>query len=141
MSQKWILKYPNLKGWRSEIKNLFVSIHLCHRIIFRFERISKPKSKHFSDFAVGAPYDGPNGRGAVYIYYGSKEGIRKKYGQVIYAEAIQSASVSLSTFGFSLAGGIDLDGNEYPDMAVGSYLSDAAFFFRFVSPNFFILVY
>lgn len=86
----------------------------------------------FIDFAVGAPYDGPNGRGAVYIYYGSKDGIRKKYGQVLYSEAIQIGSISsLSTFGFSLAGGMDLDGNEYPDMAVGSYLSDAAFFFRY----------
>lgn len=84
-----------------------------------------------SDFAVGAPYDGPNGRGAVYIFYGSKDGTRKKHGQVIYAEAIQTRSgVSLSTFGFSISGGMDLDGNEYPDMAVGSYLSDAAFFFR-----------
>ncbi|CAH1154080.1 unnamed protein product [Phaedon cochleariae] len=84
----------------------------------------------FDDFAVGAPYDGPNGRGAVYIYYGSKEGIRQKHGQVIFAEDIHFNHGPTTTFGFSLAGGMDLDGNEYPDMAVGAYLSDAAFFFR-----------
>ncbi|CAH2004735.1 unnamed protein product [Acanthoscelides obtectus] len=84
----------------------------------------------FDDFAVGAPYDGPNGNGAVYIYYGSKDGVHKKFGQVIYAEVIQTGSRYLSTFGFSIAGGLDLDGNEYPDMAVGAYLSDSAFFFR-----------
>lgn len=83
----------------------------------------------FIDFAVGAPYAGPDGRGAVYIYYGSKKGIRKKSEQVIYAKNIET-NIPLQTFGFSVAGGMDLDGNDYPDMAVGSYLSDAAFFFR-----------
>ncbi|KAJ8967511.1 hypothetical protein NQ314_002826 [Rhamnusium bicolor] len=83
----------------------------------------------YDDFAIGAPYDGPNGRGAVYIYYGSQKGIREKYGQVIYAETIES-QIPLKTFGFSVTGGMDLDGNEYPDMAVGAYLSDSAFFFR-----------
>nr|CAH7714873.1 unnamed protein product [Callosobruchus chinensis] len=84
----------------------------------------------YDDFAVGAPYDGPNGNGAVYIYYGSRDGVHKKFGQVIYAEVIQTGSRYLSTFGFSISGGLDLDGNEYPDMAVGAYLSDSAFFFR-----------
>ncbi|CAH1104262.1 unnamed protein product [Psylliodes chrysocephalus] len=84
----------------------------------------------YDDFAVGAPYDGPHGRGAVYIFYGSAAGIRQKYGQVIYAEDITGVRQYLTTFGFSLAGGLDLDNNEYPDMAVGAYLSDSAFFFR-----------
>lgn len=34
------------------------------------------------DFAVGAPYDGPEGRGAVYIYHGVKGGVRENYAQV-----------------------------------------------------------
>lgn len=78
------------------------------------------------DFAVGAPYE--NGRGAVYIYHGSEKGVRKKYSQVIHAEAM---GMDIATFGFSISGGLDLDGNDYPDMIVGAYLSDAAFFFRF----------
>lgn len=80
---------------------------------------------------MGAPYDGPDGLGAVYIYYGSRDGIRKKFGQVIYGQSIQSRT-TVSTFGFSISGGMDLDGNEYPDMAVGSYLTDTAFFFRYI---------
>lgn len=84
----------------------------------------------FIDFAVGAPYDG-NGRGAVYIFHGSIDGVREKHSQVILAEDVgRSIGRPIETFGFSLAGGVDLDGNDYPDMAVGSYLSDTAFFFR-----------
>ena len=36
----------------------------------------------FSDFAVGAPYDGPNHQGAVYIFLGSRDGVMKKPSQV-----------------------------------------------------------
>lgn len=83
---------------------------------------------------MGAPYDGPNERGAVYIYHGSKNGIREKYSQVIYAEDVSRLTgTELSTFGFSVSGGLDMDGNDYPDMVVGAYLSDAAYFFRFVN--------
>ncbi|KAG5683654.1 hypothetical protein PVAND_012923 [Polypedilum vanderplanki] len=78
----------------------------------------------FGDFAVGAPYDGPNNRGAVYIFHGSRDGPLKKASQVIYAEDIVGST--LSTFGFSLSGGIDLDGNQYPDMVVGAYDSNLA---------------
>jgi uncharacterized protein YcgL (UPF0745 family) len=82
----------------------------------------------YGDFAVGAPYDG---KGAVYIYHGSAKGVRKKYSQVILAEDIvPQPSRAPQTFGFSLTGGLDLDGNQYPDMAVGAYLSNKAFFFR-----------
>lgn len=83
----------------------------------------------YGDFAVGAPYDGPHGRGAVYIYYGSKDGPLAKASQVIYAEDV-GGSGYLSTFGFSLSGGIDLDGNVYPDLAVGAYEANKSFFFK-----------
>ena len=81
----------------------------------------------FGDIAVGAPYGGPEGRGAVYIYRGSKEGLREKYSQVIFSTDLEEP---LQTFGFSLAGGLDLDYNTYPDLVVGAYESDAAVFFR-----------
>ena len=85
------------------------------------------------DFAVGAPYDGKENRGAVYIYHGSNKGVRKKFSQVIFAEdVIPLPTGALTTFGFSITGGLDLDGNQYPDMAVGAYLSNKAFFFRLV---------
>ncbi|XP_043271432.1 integrin alpha-PS2 isoform X2 [Venturia canescens] len=81
----------------------------------------------YGDVAVGAPYAGSEGRGAVYIYQGSAEGISSKYSQAIYAEELPTR---VQTFGFSIAGGLDLDGNLYPDIVVGSYETGAAMFFR-----------
>lgn len=80
---------------------------------------------------MGAPYDGKNEQGAVYIYYGSADGVRVKYGQVIYGDGIVNSYPYGGTFGFSLSGGMDLDDNGYPDMAVGAYLSNSAYFFRY----------
>ncbi|XP_072944283.1 integrin alpha-PS2 isoform X2 [Epargyreus clarus] len=81
----------------------------------------------FGDIAVGAPYGGENGRGVVYIYHGSEQGIGEKYSQAITAEEINPM---LSTFGFSLSGGVDLDNNNYTDLAVGAYKSDSVIFFK-----------
>ncbi|XP_055614564.1 integrin alpha-PS2-like [Uranotaenia lowii] len=83
----------------------------------------------FGDFAVGAPYDGPNGNGAVYVYHGSARGPLEKPSQIILAEDMAGVT-KISTFGFSVAGGIDLDGNQYPDMVVGAYGSDKALVFK-----------
>ncbi|CAO1396274.1 unnamed protein product [Diamesa tonsa] len=83
----------------------------------------------YGDFAVGAPYDGVDGRGAVYIYHGSSAGPLAKPSQVIYAEDVIGTD-HLSTFGFSLSGGIDLDGNQYPDLVVGAYNSNRALVFK-----------
>lgn len=81
----------------------------------------------FGDFAVGAPYGGVDGKGVVYIYHGSAKGVREKYSQAITAEDV---TPGLSTFGFSLSGGVDLDNNNYTDLAVGAYKSDAVVFLR-----------
>lgn len=80
-----------------------------------------------SDIAVGAPYGGENGKGVVYIYHGSEAGIGEKYSQAITAEEI---SPVLTTFGFSLSGGVDLDNNNYTDLAVGAYKSDSVVFLK-----------
>lgn len=83
------------------------------------------------DFAVGAPYDGPNGRGAVYIYMSkhSERGPCKNPSQIIFAEDV-AGNYYLNTFGFSISGGLDLDKNRYPDLAVGAYDANKVFFFR-----------
>lgn len=76
------------------------------------------------DIAVGAPYGGEDGRGAVYIFNGARGGLANEPSQVIFASHFNDPG--LRTFGFSLSGGLDLDRNEYPDMLIGAYNSDRA---------------
>lgn len=71
------------------------------------------------DIAIGAPYDD---EGAVYIYLGSKSGLSSKPSQILRPKDVGYA---FTTFGNSLSGGIDLDGNSYPDLLIGSYESAA----------------
>ncbi|XP_008581364.1 PREDICTED: integrin alpha-7 isoform X3 [Galeopterus variegatus] len=75
----------------------------------------------FPDIAVGAPFDG---HGKVFIYHGSSLGVVVKPSQVLEGEA-----VGIKSFGYSLSGGLDVDGNHYPDLLVGS-LADTAVLFR-----------
>nr|XP_021515830.1 integrin alpha-7 isoform X8 [Meriones unguiculatus] len=75
----------------------------------------------FPDLAVGAPFDRD---GKVFIYHGSSLGVVVKPSQVLEGEA-----VGIKSFGYSLSGGLDVDGNHYPDLLVGS-LADAAALFR-----------
>ena len=87
----------------------------------------------FEDLAVGAPYDGPNGNGLVYIYSGSRSGLHERPSQILAPEMLiqpgPTGSV-LRTFGWSLASGMDLNNDDYPDLLVGAYESDAVAFFR-----------
>ncbi|XP_004429261.1 PREDICTED: integrin alpha-7 isoform X4 [Ceratotherium simum simum] len=75
----------------------------------------------FPDIAVGAPFDGD---GKVFIYHGSSLGVVVKPSQVLEGEA-----VGIKSFGYSLSGSLDVDGNHYPDLLVGS-LADTAVLFR-----------
>lgn len=77
----------------------------------------------FNDFIVGAPYDGENQQGAVYVFHGSEEGVRPESTQRIHARDV---AADLRTFGFSLSAGRDIDRNDYPDIAVGSMDSSKA---------------
>jgi len=89
--------------------------------------ISAESPGGFQDFAVGAPYDGPNQRGAVYIFLGSRDGVMKKPSQVIFASDL---NIKLKTFGWSMSGGMDMDDNKYPDLLVGAYDSGHAVHMR-----------
>ncbi|XP_037799232.1 integrin alpha-PS2-like [Penaeus monodon] len=92
----------------------------------------------FQDIAVGAPYGGSDGNGAVFIYHGFK--IRSgeliaeelmKPSQVIYARDVTPGpGPPITTFGWSLSGGQDMDNNLYPDLLVGAYLSSSAVLLR-----------
>jgi hypothetical protein len=46
--------------------------------------VSERKMINFQDLVVGAPYDGPDGRGAIYIFLGTTEGISKQPAQVLF---------------------------------------------------------
>ncbi|XP_048580238.1 integrin alpha-9 isoform X2 [Nematostella vectensis] len=81
----------------------------------------------FHDVVVGAPYEGPNSEGAVYVYHGNKQGIQNRYQQKIFASSLSS---SLRGFGCSVSGAVDVDYNGYPDLVVGAYKSDHAVLLR-----------
>nr|XP_019952465.1 PREDICTED: integrin alpha-7 isoform X2 [Paralichthys olivaceus] len=75
----------------------------------------------YGDIAVGAPYDGD---GKVFIYRGSHSGIETKPAQVL-----DGRDFDVRRFGYSISGGLDIDNNQYPDIAVGS-LNDSVVLFR-----------
>ncbi|XP_068170388.1 integrin alpha-7 isoform X2 [Antennarius striatus] len=75
----------------------------------------------YGDIAVGAPFDGD---GKVFIYRGSDSGIETKPAQVL-----DGRDFDVRRFGYSISGGLDIDTNHYPDVAVGS-LNDSVVLFR-----------
>ncbi|XP_051938758.1 integrin alpha-6 isoform X3 [Hippocampus zosterae] len=87
------------------------------------ENIGDVNQDSYQDIAIGAPYD-DGGAGMVYIYHGSARGISTRPAQIISGK-----DYNIRLFGYSLAGNMDLDGNSYPDLAVGS-LSDSALIYR-----------
>lgn len=90
------------------------------RFGFAMTSIGDINKDGYNDVAIGAPYH--NNHGAVYIYLGSSEGLKPEPSQII-------KFASLKTFGYSLSGGLDMDGNSYPDLLVGAYESDKALLF------------
>ncbi|XP_028986454.1 integrin alpha-6-like [Betta splendens] len=78
----------------------------------------------YDDFAVGSPYSN-DGTGKVFIYHGSAKGLHSKEA----VQVLDSLTLSVRLFGYSLAGNMDLDRNSYPDLAVGS-LSDSVFVYK-----------
>ena len=81
-----------------------------------------------TDVVIGAPYEERGG--AIYIYLGGPVGFKYKtaYWQRIGASDF-SFPVPLSGFGISISSA-DVDMNDYPDLVVGSYLSNDAVVLR-----------
>ncbi|XP_039073779.1 integrin alpha-10 [Hyaena hyaena] len=70
----------------------------------------------FADVAVGAPLEDGH-HGALYLYHGTRSGIRPRPAQRIAAISMPQA---LSYFGRSVDGRLDLDGDDLVDVAVGA---------------------
>ncbi|XP_042537177.1 integrin alpha-10 isoform X2 [Dipodomys spectabilis] len=71
----------------------------------------------FADVAVGAPLEDGH-QGALYLYHGTKRGVRPHAAQRIAAASMPQ---TLSYFGRSVDGRLDLDGDDLVDVAVGAH--------------------
>ncbi|XP_063970364.1 integrin alpha-8-like [Lytechinus pictus] len=82
----------------------------------------------YIDLAVSAPYFGDEKEGRVSIYLSSgSRGLSPTPSQHISPSMF---GMRMTSFGFSLGGGLDVDNNTYPDLVVGSYLSSTVLLFR-----------
>ncbi|KAL6264540.1 hypothetical protein P5V15_004645 [Pogonomyrmex californicus] len=80
----------------------------------------------YGDIAVGAPYEEESG-GAVYIFNGNKRGISRKYSQRVIGSRF---SPTMRGFGISISEPRDVNRDNYPDIAVGAYLSSEVVLLR-----------
>ena len=84
----------------------------------------------FNDVAISAPFDGKDhSSGKIYIYLGSPHLVRYA-SQVISASDVSHKRPTPMAFGAALVGAFDADEDGYPDLAVGSYLSEEVFLLR-----------
>ncbi|XP_033127709.1 integrin alpha-9-like isoform X2 [Anneissia japonica] len=90
------------------------------------ENIGDINQDRYDDVAIGAPYEDEN-RGAVYIYQTSYSGIRTQYSQRISGRQVDPF---VKSFGSSISGKVDVDGNIYPDIAIGAFLQNRVFVLR-----------
>ncbi|MGH0119324.1 UNVERIFIED_CONTAM: hypothetical protein FKN15_002127 [Acipenser sinensis] len=74
----------------------------------------------FPDVAIGAPKE-EDFAGAVYIYHGDAHGIVATYSMRLSGQNINPV---LRMFGQSISGNVDMDGNAYPDVTIGAFMSD-----------------
>eukprot|EP00076_Gallus_gallus_P034382 XP_024999920.1 integrin alpha-IIb isoform X5 [Gallus gallus] len=68
------------------------------------------------DVAVGAPFGGDDGSGAVLIFRGQREGL-----SATPSQRLSSPFPGPAAFGFALRGATDIDGNGSPDLLVGAF--------------------
>ena len=86
----------------------------------------------FNDIAISAPFEN---NGAVYIFLGGTEGLSTKPIQKIPAPSelpIPYAGYEEQTamFGHGISRGVDIDGNGYRDLAIGSPNSESVYIYK-----------
>uniref|UniRef100_A0A087XCN8 Integrin subunit alpha 8 n=1 Tax=Poecilia formosa TaxID=48698 RepID=A0A087XCN8_POEFO len=74
-----------------------------------------------SDVAVGCPFGGEDRGGRVLIFNGNRDASARGLTLSQELRASRTPGGGLPGYGFTLRGGQDLDGNEYPDLIVGAF--------------------
>ncbi|NWW41949.1 ITA3 protein, partial [Panurus biarmicus] len=110
-----VFVYMNEAGGFQQLPSLVLTGPSYSGFGFALASIGDINQDGFQDIAVGAPFEGP---GKVYIYHSSAEGLQDRPRQVISGSEL--GPTPIKTFGYSLSGGLDMDGNSYPDLLVGS---------------------
>ncbi|XP_014851494.1 PREDICTED: integrin alpha-8 [Poecilia mexicana] len=75
----------------------------------------------YNDVAVGCPFGGEDRGGRVLIFNGNRDASTRGLTLSQELRASRTPGGGLPGYGFTLRGGQDLDGNEYPDLIVGAF--------------------
>ena len=82
----------------------------------------------YEDFVVGAPFAN-DGQGAIYLFHGA-ESVEKMDNTSVQTIAAEQIQKGLTSFGWALNGGRDVDKNDYDDLLVGAFGSNKAVLLR-----------
>ena len=77
----------------------------------------------YNDIAISAPFER---NGVVYIYLGSHTGLSSKPSQILHAPTSDASTM----FGHSISRGVDIDNNNYNDIAIGAPNSDTVYIYK-----------
>ncbi|XP_050085655.1 integrin alpha-PS3-like [Anopheles aquasalis] len=81
----------------------------------------------YNDIAIGAPFEGD---GVVYVFLGSDDGLQSKPSQRLTAPANELRWPGKPMFGHAISRGTDIDGNGFPDLAIGAPNSETVYVYR-----------
>ncbi|XP_064401284.1 integrin alpha-PS1-like [Halichondria panicea] len=126
-----IFVYSNTNGALSLVRTI-VGTDGLSRFGYAMANLGDINGDGFDDIAVSAPFG--SGSGSVFIYYSSATNTISP----LPAQTITGTMVNLNLmnptavtgFGTSLASGVDVDGNTYNDLAVGSFKSQQVYLLR-----------
>ncbi|XP_078280460.1 integrin alpha-3b isoform X2 [Rhinoraja longicauda] len=117
--------YMNEAGRFSEKPSLVLKGSLNSMFGHAVSSIGDLNQDGFPDIGIGAPYDE---WGKLFIYQGGATGLAPKPSQIISGDKLGN-TMNITTFGYSISGGLDVDRNDYPDILIGT-LSDNVILLR-----------